>query len=59
MNQYLYRLLPARVEMVAIGPTPEEQAIVNEHFTHLTELTAQGVMLLVGRTQVTECLIIC
>jgi uncharacterized protein len=51
MNQYLYRLLPVRIEMVTVGPTPEEQAIVSEHFAHLTALTEQGVMLLVGRTQ--------
>jgi uncharacterized protein len=51
MNQYLYRLLPVRIEMVTVGPTPEEQAVVSEHFTHLTALTEQGVMLLVGRAQ--------
>ncbi len=37
--QFLYRL------------TPEEQAIVSEHFAHLESLTAQEVVLLVGRTQ--------
>jgi uncharacterized protein YciI len=51
MNQYVYRLSPGRVEMVTVGPTPEEQAIISEHFAHLSALTAQGVMLLVGRTQ--------
>lgn len=51
MNQYLYRLLLTRVEMVIAGPTPEEQSIVSEHFAHLEALTEQGVMLLVGRTQ--------
>jgi uncharacterized protein len=51
MNQYVYRLLPGRVEMVTVGPTPEEQAIVDEHFSHLATLTERGVMLLVGRTQ--------
>ena len=29
MKQLLYRLEPARVEMVTIGPTPEEAAIVS------------------------------
>ncbi len=51
MNHYLYRLLPTRLEMVTVGPTPEEQAIVSEHLAHLEALTEQGVMLLVGRTQ--------
>jgi uncharacterized protein len=49
--QYLYRLTPVRFEMVTVGPTPEEQAIVSEHFAYLEALTVQGVMLLVGRTQ--------
>jgi len=49
--QFLYRLTPVRVEMVTVGPTLEEQAIVSEHFAHLESLTEQGVMLLVGRTQ--------
>ena len=47
MNQYLYRLLPARVR----DGYRREQAIVGEHFAHLKALTEQGVMLLVGRTQ--------
>lgn len=49
--QFLYRLTPVRLEMVTVGPTPEERAIVSEHFAHLESLTEQGVMLLVGRTQ--------
>jgi uncharacterized protein YciI len=49
--QFLYLLTPVRIEMVTAGPTPEEQAIVSEHFAHLEALTKQGVMLLVGRTQ--------
>ncbi len=51
MMQFLYRLTPVRIEMVTVGPTPEERAIVSEHFAHLEALTEQGVMLLVGRTQ--------
>jgi uncharacterized protein len=51
LPQFLYRLTPVRFEMVTVGPTPEEQAIVSEHFAHLEALTGQGVMLLVGRTQ--------
>jgi uncharacterized protein len=49
--QFLYRLTPIRSEMVTVEATPEEQAIVGEHFTHLQALTDQGVVLLVGRTQ--------
>ncbi len=51
MMQFLYRLTPVRIEMVTAGPTPEEKAVVSEHFAHLEALMEQGVMLLVGRTQ--------
>lgn len=51
MKQFLYRLTPARVEMVTVGPTPEEAALVSEHFAYLESLTERGVMILVGRTQ--------
>jgi len=51
MRQFLYRLTPTRIEMVRVGPTPDEQSIVSEHFAHLSALTEQGVMLIVGRTQ--------
>ena len=51
MKQFLYRLTPARVEMVTVGPTPEEAALVGEHFAYLESLTERGVMILVGRTQ--------
>jgi uncharacterized protein YciI len=51
MKTFLYRLEPIRLEMATIGPTPEEAAIVSEHFAHLETLTRQGVLLLVGRTE--------
>ena len=49
--QFLYRLTPGRSDMVTVGPTPAERAIVSEHFAHLEVLTERGVVLLVGRTQ--------
>ena len=49
--QFLYRLTPVRSDMVTVAPTPEEQAIVSEHFAQLEALIGQGVVLLVGRTQ--------
>ena len=48
--QFLYRLTPGRSDMVTVGPTPAERAIVSEHFAHLEVLTERGVVLLVGRT---------
>jgi uncharacterized protein YciI len=51
MQQWLYHLVPARLGMVTEGPTPEEAETVSRHFAYLKELTEQGVMVIVGRTQ--------
>ena len=51
MNQWLYVLKPSRIGMITEGPTPEESEIVGRHFAHLQDLTAKGVMILMGRTQ--------
>src|SRR5688572_23658536 len=51
MEQWLYILKPTRLGMLTEGPTTEETAAVSRHFAHLQELTKQGVMILVGRTQ--------
>jgi len=50
MQQFLYKLQLVRGDMLETGPTPEEQAAVGEHFVYLQDLTAKGVMILVGRT---------
>jgi uncharacterized protein YciI len=52
--QFLYRIQPTRPEMVAVGPTPQEQEIVAAHFEYLKQLTTDGVMILVGRTLNTD-----
>jgi uncharacterized protein YciI len=51
MMQYLYRITPTRLGMVAEGPTDEEAAIMSRHFDYLKSLTGQGTVLLFGRTQ--------
>jgi uncharacterized protein len=51
MQQWLYHLVPARLEMVTEGPTPAEAETVSRHFAYLTALTEQGIMVIVGRTQ--------
>lgn len=53
-KQFLYRIQPARPEMLSQGPTPEEEAIVSEHFAYLQGLVARGVVLLAGRTLNTD-----
>jgi uncharacterized protein YciI len=50
---FLYRIQPTRLEMLTGGPTPEEAAIVDEHFAYLEALTQQGVVALAGRTLIT------
>jgi uncharacterized protein YciI len=49
-NQYLYKVQPARPEMLGDGATPEEEAIVDEHYEYIKDLLAQGVLILAGRT---------
>ena len=51
MNQWIYVLKVARLEMLTEGSTPEEDEIVGRHFAYLQDLTEKGVMILMGRTQ--------
>jgi uncharacterized protein YciI len=51
MNQWIYVLKVTRLEMLTEGSTPEEDEIVGRHFAYLKDLTEQGVMILMGRTQ--------
>jgi len=53
MAQWLYRIVPTRPEMVA-SPTDREQGVVAAHFDYLVELRDRGILILAGRTQVTE-----
>ena len=52
-SQYLYRITPVR-DGFLLKSTPEEDAIVGKHFQYLQSLTAQGVVLLAGRTLHTD-----
>lgn len=49
--QFIYVLKPTRLEMLTEGPTPEETETVSRHFAYFQDLTAKGVMILMGRTQ--------
>jgi uncharacterized protein YciI len=51
---WLYRVRPARPEMLAAGPTPHEAETVARHFAYLKDLTERGVVLLAGRTLTTD-----
>jgi uncharacterized protein YciI len=51
MSQYLYRIVPSRIEMLTQGGmTEDEQRLVGEHFNYLQNLSKEGMCLLAGRT---------
>jgi uncharacterized protein YciI len=54
MQEFLYKLLLVRGDMLRTGPTPQEQAVVAEHFAYLQDLAVKGAMILVGRTLTTD-----
>jgi uncharacterized protein len=54
MQQFLYRIKPVRLAMLAEGPTDKEVAIIGEHFTHLERLVTKGVVFMAGRTLNTD-----
>jgi uncharacterized protein YciI len=54
MQEFLYKLQLVRGDMLRTGPTDAEQAVVAEHFEYLQDLTAKGVIILVGRTLTTD-----
>jgi len=54
MQEFLYKLQLVRGDMLRTGPTPQEQAVVAEHFAYLQDLAVKGVMILVGRTLMTD-----
>ncbi len=52
--QFLYHLQATRPDMLAEGPTAQEQTVIAEHLAYLTQLTEQGRVLLAGRTLNTD-----
>ncbi|MCX6829578.1 MAG: YciI family protein [candidate division Zixibacteria bacterium] len=49
-SEYLYRLVPTRLEMLTEGPTQLETELVTAHFAYLQDAVAKGTLLLAGRT---------
>ncbi len=52
-THYLYRIQPTRDGFLTTS-TPEEDAVVGDHFRYLKDLTDQGIVLLAGRTLNTD-----
>ncbi|MBN1684086.1 MAG: hypothetical protein JW855_01420 [Gammaproteobacteria bacterium] len=48
--EFLFMLRLKNPNMLVKGATPEESAIIDEHFEYLKTLTAQNVVYLAGRT---------
>ena len=48
--QFIYRIVPRRLEMLVSGPTGHEMQVMATHFAHLQKLAADGVVLMAGRT---------
>jgi len=48
--QFLYRIVPTRLEMLVSGPTGAEMAAIDAHFAYLQGLADDGVVLMAGRT---------
>ena len=48
--QFLYRIVPTRLEMLVSGPTERERQVIDAHFAHLRRLADDGVVLMAGRT---------
>lgn len=49
--EWLYRIRPSRLAMLAEGPTPEEAEAIERHVAYLRGLTDHGTLILAGRTQ--------
>src|SRR5438034_4507132 len=50
-KEYLYMLKAVRPEMLTVGPTEREAAVLKEHAAHLEQLVRDGVLIIGGPTQ--------
>lgn len=50
LSTFLYRIQPARPELLTQGTTPAEEKVIKEHFSYLEKLTDKAIVLLAGRT---------
>lgn len=51
---WIYRLLPAREDLLSAGPTEQEAAILEAHGEYLDQKAAHGLVRLAGRTMTTD-----
>lgn len=54
MEQFIYKLLPTRADMLLDGMTDRENEVTASHFAYLEDLKEKGVLKLAGRTTNTD-----
>ena len=53
-KQFLYKLKVTRLEMLTDGPSLEEGEVLADHMSYLQRLSADGTVLMAGRTQTAD-----
>ena len=53
-EQFIYKIMPTRPDMLSEGSTQEENEIISQHFNYLKDLTEAGIIVLAGRTLNTD-----
>ena len=54
MEQFLYKLMPTRADMLVDGLTDGENEVIESHLAYLSDLKDKGVVKLAGRTTNTD-----
>lgn len=54
MPEFIYRIVPTRIEMLKSGPTPEESEATQDHFAYVNDGVRKGRVLLAGRTLIPD-----
>ena len=54
MPQFLYQLKLTKPSILAEAPSAEESKILGRHVAYLDDLAKRGIVLLAGRTQITD-----
>lgn len=50
---FIYRVTPTRAEMLSQGPSSDEAAVLERHFSYLEGAAGNGIVVLAGRSDTT------
>ncbi|TDP01840.1 YciI family protein [Marinomonas balearica] len=53
-NQFIYKIVPTRPDMLTSGPTDDEAVVLKQHYEYLRDLTERGIVRIAGRTLVED-----